>query len=86
MRFLNDLPGSAQARASLRRIAELEFEICCRGNGEPVIGAASAKFKSGSRKIIRRAGQINGDRFNLDVILPVPESILLYPDRLFKPP
>jgi glyoxylase-like metal-dependent hydrolase (beta-lactamase superfamily II) len=35
-----------QASASIRRLAELQFEVLCTGHGEPIIGAAAAQVRA----------------------------------------
>ena len=39
-------PDMAQARASIKKIAGLEFEVCCFGHGPPLVGNAAQRVRA----------------------------------------
>jgi glyoxylase-like metal-dependent hydrolase (beta-lactamase superfamily II) len=39
-------PDMAQAHASIKRIAELDFEVCCFGHGPPLMGNAAQQVRA----------------------------------------
>ena len=39
-------PDMSQARASIRRIAELDFEVCCFGHGSPITEGAQQRVQA----------------------------------------
>ena len=46
-----------QAIASIRRMAELEFDVLCPGHGAPLAGGADQKVRTMVRKLAREAGR-----------------------------
>ena len=39
-------PDMEEARASVRRIATLDFEVCCFGHGPPLVGNAAQRVRA----------------------------------------
>jgi glyoxylase-like metal-dependent hydrolase (beta-lactamase superfamily II) len=39
-------PDPVRARESVRRLAELEIDVCCFGHGPPLVGGASEKIRA----------------------------------------
>jgi hypothetical protein len=40
-----------QAAASLRRLAELEFDVLCPGHGAPIVGGADEQVRAMVREL-----------------------------------
>jgi len=45
-------PDMAQAHASIQKIAELEFEVCCFGHGPPLTGNATERVREFARSLL----------------------------------